>query len=164
MRVTEAELAELLNSGAWIVSEFNSGPPPTPQQQATRTAAQAQAQAQLPEPYEPVMQARVIEWAEAQSHPALQWLFHTPNGEYRTKATLGRLSKMGINSGVPDLLLPWRMADFVGLAIEMKRRPNKPSAEQLQWLAHLEAQGWRCEVCYSAQAAIDVLREYLDIT
>lgn len=161
MTDADRELAELLKRNPELrVVEHN---------QAAATMAQKHAITQrtkelLAEPMEDEMQAAVIAWAEAQSHPALRWLFHTPNGEYRAKATLGRLSKMGINSGVPDLLLPWRTGDYVGLAIEMKRRPNKPSAEQLQWLAHLEAQGWRTEVCYSADSAIQVLRNYLDIT
>lgn len=39
MKVTESELVKLLNSGAWIVSEFNSGPPPTPTAQRENTLA-----------------------------------------------------------------------------------------------------------------------------
>ncbi len=42
------------------------------------------------------MQAAVIAWADSQTHPALRWLFHVPNGEYRTKATAGRLVGMGV--------------------------------------------------------------------
>lgn len=119
-------------------------------------------------PLEDEMQAAVIAWADSQEHPALKWLMHTPNGGYRSPATAARMKALGQRPGVPDLLLYWhdwdgQAARYVGLAIEMKRKPNKPTAEQLAWLEHLEAQGWRCEVCYSAQAAIGVISEYLDI-
>lgn len=113
------------------------------------------------QPLEDEMQAAVIAWADGQEHPALRWLAHIPNGGYRPKSTLGSIP--GVKRGIPDLMLWWRTADYVGLCIEMKRRPNKVSPEQREWLAHLESQGWRCEVCWSAEEAIWVLREYLDI-
>lgn len=113
------------------------------------------------QPLEDEMQAAVIAWADAHPHPALRWLAHIPNGGYRPKSTLGSIP--GVKAGIPDLVLWWRKGDCPGLCIEMKRRPNKPSDKQLEWLAHLDAQGWRWAICYSAQAAIDVLREYLDI-
>ncbi len=133
--------------------------------------AHAAITAQLAEnalPSEDDMQIAVIQWADAQPHPALRWLFHVPNGGARDAATGGKLKAMGVRAGVVDLLLPWhdwdgQAARYVGLAIEMKRKPNRPSAEQREWLAHLESQGWRCEVCWSAEEAIGVLREYLDI-
>jgi hypothetical protein len=115
----------------------------------------------LAEPHEDEMQAAVIAWADAQTHPALRWLAHVPNGGYRPKSTLGSIS--GVKRGVPDLVLWWRNGDCPGVCIEMKRRPNKPTLEQECWLAHLEHDGWRCEVCYSADAAIAIIAEYLDI-
>lgn len=137
---------------------------------AAHAAAHAAISAQLADnaqPYEPEMQAEVIAWADAQGHPALRWLAHIPNGGYRPKSTLGSIP--GVKAGIPDLVLWWSRFDAEdrvcpGLAIEMKRKPNKPSDKQLEWIAHLRSEGWRCEVCYSAQAAIGVLKEYLEIT
>lgn len=117
----------------------------------------------VPEPSEEEMQAAVIAWADAQVHPALRWLFHVPNGGARDPATGGKLKAQGVRPGVPDLWLPWRTGAYSGLVIEMKRKPNRPSDEQKDWIYHLMDHGWRVEVCYSAAAAIDVLREYLDI-
>ena len=113
-------------------------------------------------PLEDEMQAAVIAWADAQEHPALKWLAHIPNGGYRPKSTLGSIP--GVKRGIPDLMLWWHTADYVGLCIEMKRKPNKPSAAQLEWLEHLQREGWHTEICWSAEEAIGVLCEYLDIT
>ena len=163
--MTPAELAQLLRDNPDVAVIPERGNAPTATQQATRQAAVMQAQA---EPSEEESQIAVIAWADSQTHPALKWLMHTPNGGHRSPATAGRMKALGQRPGVPDLLLYWRdwdgqAARYVGLAIEMKRKPNKPTAEQREWLAHLEAQDWRCEVCYSAQAAIDVIREYLEL-
>lgn len=55
--------------------------------------------------------------------------------------------------------------DYVGLAIELKRsdHSNKPTAQQNEWLSWLDSQQWRCVVCYGANEAIDVIREYLEM-
>ena len=132
-------------------------------QLAQAHAAVAVRLAENAQPLEDEMQAAVIAWADSQGHPALRWLFHVPNGFYRTKATLGKMAGQGIKAGVPDLWLPWSVARCPGLVIEMKRKPNKPSAEQEEWIAYLRYEGWRCEVCLSADEAIGVLREYLVI-
>lgn len=120
-------------------------------------------------PHEDEMQAAVIAWADSQTHPALRWLFHVPNGGYRDAATAGKMKIAGQKPGVPDLLLPWTTFDvdnreIHGLVIEMKRKPNRPTREQDAWLEHFTTEGWRCEVCYSAEEAIGVLCEYLEIT
>lgn len=155
----DRELAAILRSNPELRVVGEPDHAPTPTQQAIRAAAVAK----YAEPTEEDMQIAVIAWADSQIHPALRWLFHVPNGGHRDPATGGRLKAMGVRAGVVDLLLPWRTGDYIGLAIEMKRKPNKPSAEQLEWLDHLQAQGWHTEVCYSAALAIDTIKAYLDI-
>lgn len=187
--MTDKEFDELMqhNSGARIntgdgrlltLEEFkqeqrtDNASAPTPLDfyagQARRIAVSQRTKELLAEPHEDEMQAAVIAWADSQSHPALKWLFHVPNGGYRDPATAGRMKQAGQKPGVPDLLLPWTRFDadnreIHGLVIEMKRKPNRPTREQAAWLEHFTTEGWRCEVCYSAQAAIDVLREYLGL-
>lgn len=157
--MTDKELDELLrnNPDVWVVSEFNVG---------AATLARDHAIVQrtrelLAEPSEEEMQIAVIAWADSQPHPALRWLFHVPNGGHRDPATAGRMKAAGVRKGVPDLLLPWHTTGYAGLAIEMKRRPNKPTLEQIEWLDFLDRQDWRTEVCYSAERAIEVIRAYL---
>jgi hypothetical protein len=93
----------------------------------------------------------------------------TANGGHRHKATAAKLKGQGVVPGVPDLLffepLPENNTHYrIGLAIEMKRRPNKPTPEQKEWLSGLEARGWSCAVCYSAEEAWTTLCDYLGLT
>lgn len=162
--MTDAEFDAMMQHNPHLrITQESGGKDSVAAQIAKAHAAITTQLADNAQPYEPEMQAEVIAWADNQDHPALRWLFHPANGEYRTMATAARLKKMGVRPGVPDLWLPWWDGLYCGVVIEMKRQPNKPSAEQLEWLEHLRQNRWRCEVCYSAQAAIDVLREYLDI-
>lgn len=108
-------------------------------------------------------QVRVINWVdENKIHvPALHLLFAVPNGGGRTNAQGAMLKKEGVRRGVPDLLLPYPSGDRLGLAIEMKVRPNRPTSEQVEWLTRLEKVGWETHVCYSAEDAIQRIRVYL---
>ena len=69
-------------------------------------------------------------------------IFAIPNGGYRQKTTAARMKATGTSSGVPDLFVPeWR------LWIEMKRtKGGVVSPEQRDWMAYLEACGYRCIV------------------
>ena len=87
----------------------------------------------------------------------------TANGGLRHKATAGRMKAEGVNAGVPDLLFFDPHGGYTGLAIEMKRKPNKPTAEQAAWLDKLMHRQWRCAVCYSSEEAWAVLTNYLGL-
>ena len=74
-----------------------------------------------------------------------------------------RLKAEGVVKGYPDIMVfsadrpvPWR----VGLALELKVWPNKPSAEQEELHALLESQGWRVAVCYGLGEVEGITREY----
>jgi hypothetical protein len=124
-------------------------------------------------PTETTEQIALFAWidANAHRHPALAWVFHPANGEYRHPATAGRLKAMGVRPGVPDVLLPCIAKDavagveYVGLAIELKRsdHSNNPTVQQNEWLSWLDSQQWRCVVCYGAAEAINVICEYLEV-
>jgi hypothetical protein len=93
----------------------------------------------------------------------------TAGGMYTAKRTAALMVGQGLSKGVPDLLFfePHhfkRQPQMAGLAIEMKRRPNKPSPEQLDWLSGLEARGWEARVCYSAEEAWTVICDYFGFT
>lgn len=99
--------------------------------------------------------------------PALAWLVHIPNGELRNKATAVKLQKMGVQPGMPDLMLYWASGQHIGLALELKRPGRKRernggvSPAQARWLDHLEAQGWRAVVAWSADEALLEILRYL---
>jgi hypothetical protein len=100
---------------------------------------------------------------EERRRPELQRFFHVPNGGARGKAAAGKLKAEGVRPGVPDYLLPVPRVGFVGLAIELKAKGGTASSEQKDWLAHLEAVGWRVAVCVGWEAAWQALDGYLRI-
>lgn len=119
----------------------------------------------MPLPTESVEQQQLMEWAERQSgaYPVLARLFHCPNGGHRSKATAGKLKAEGVRAGVPDMWLPARCRGYSGLVFEMKRKGEKPTEKQREWLAFLQEEGYFTGVCYSAEEAITLVCWYLGI-
>ncbi len=109
-------------------------------------------------------QCQLMAWAalQARQWPELELLFAIPNGSHRHISVARRLKAEGVKPGVPDLCLPVpNDPGFHGLWIEMKVKPNRPTADQLWWHDRLKAQGYRVEVCYSADEARRVITAYL---
>jgi hypothetical protein len=86
---------------------------------------------------------------------------HPPNGGTRNVIEATKLKKMGVKSGVPDILIFNRKKSFAGLAIELKVGYNKPSENQLEFMKQLDAEGWMCVVSYSLEECIDLVDSYL---
>lgn len=114
---------------------------------------------------EDLEQAFLIEWCKMQenAHPELKMIFAIPNGGKRDIKTATKLKKTGVKSGVPDLMLAVPKNGKAGLFIEMKYGKNKPSQNQKEWLKLLAKQGYETKVCYSAEEAIKIIKEYLNI-
>lgn len=112
---------------------------------------------------EELEQVAFIQWATLQQgvYPELRWLFHIPNGGYRSKATAARLKAAGVKAGVPDLCLPVPKGTYHGLYIEMKYGKNKPTTTQKEWLEHLSGVGYCTAVCYSCEEAIAEIKKYI---
>ena len=84
---------------------------------------------------------------------------HPPNGGNRSRVTGAKLKAQGVKAGLPDVLI-FGPADRLnagchGLAVELKRAPlpsgrrlGVVSQAQRQWLANLEACGWRTCVAH----------------
>lgn len=73
------------------------------------------------------------------------------------------LKKAGLKKGVPDLCLPVARGHYNALYIEMKKNRNcRPSADQIEWQIGLNAEGNRAVVCYSADEAIQTIKDYLN--
>jgi hypothetical protein len=73
-------------------------------------------------PHEWQEQAALLRWAglHTSQEPRLQWLYAIPNGEARTTRTGGKLERMGLKAGGPDLCLPVPMGWWHGLYLEIK--------------------------------------------
>lgn len=100
----------------------------------------------------------------ANTHYILRrYLLHVPNGGYRHPAEAAKLKKMGVKKGVPDLFLPVPNDLYHGLFIELKVHPNKPTPEQVEFLADLTAFGYKTAVVYDDPThAYKIMRDYLD--
>lgn len=108
-------------------------------------------------------QIAVFQWAarEVARYPVLSLLFAVPNGGKRDAIEAAKFKRAGVKPGVPDMLLPVSRGGYIGLAIELKTWPNKPTELQAEWLDALAGERWRCRVCYSATEAIEVLSAYM---
>lgn len=109
-------------------------------------------------------QIAIFKWARLQEslYPELKQLHHIPNGGLRSKATAAKLKAMGVKPGVPDMCLPVPRNGCHGLYIELKRREGGViSPAQGKWLEDLYNNGYQASVCYGADEAIKVIKEYL---
>ena len=110
-------------------------------------------------------QTLVFQWAVY--YPALRWLYAIPNGGKRNAREAGRLKAQGVKSGVSDICLPMVTKEYPGLYIELKRRkqdgPSRVSANQALFHKNMQEQGYKCVVCYGAEEAIAVIKDYANI-
>jgi hypothetical protein len=82
--------------------------------------------------------AERMEW----KYPILKWLFHCPSGGLRPKGEAGKLKALGAKKGYPDLTLHHESGPWRGFACELKSSTGRLSAEQKDWLAMFQSQGY----------------------
>jgi len=120
----------------------------------------------------------VVDWADwqAATEPALELLFHVPNGGSRHPAEAKKLRQMGVRQGVPDLLLsvrrqgvggalakePEGYVQYSGLALELKSPSGRLRDTQKWWIGRLKEQGWAVAVAYGFDEAHYIIERYLD--
>lgn len=103
-----------------------------------------------------------LQMAVAQYLDALGLLWFHPPLERKTSKIAGlRLKKKGVKSGVPDCMIFEPRGNYIGLAIELKIKPNKTSDNQKKWLSDLATRGYKCVVCYNIDEVILVVSNYL---
>lgn len=105
----------------------------------------------------------------------MEAVMHIPNGGQRNAIVGAKLKGMGTVPGYPDIMVfhPENirtMADRegwgdrkVGLAIELKIYPRKPSDAQLGIHEILRNAGWKVEVCYGLDEVCSAANEYFGI-
>jgi hypothetical protein len=110
---------------------------------------------------EDVMQMLTVNWLR-QCTDLPFW--HTAN-ERQTSAQHGlKLKKMGVLSGVSDLIFPRGNSTFKGLVLELKVKPNKPTKSQIQFQEMMIEEGYACFICYSYDEAIQVIKAFYSST
>lgn len=114
---------------------------------------------------EEIEQTALFRWANyAQTqYEELKLMYHIPNEGKRSAATGARMKQAGLKSGVPDVCLPTAHGGYIGLYIEMKVKPNKPTENQKQWLRALREAGHFTAVTYTWEEAKDLIEEYLSL-
>jgi hypothetical protein len=87
------------------------------------------------------------------------WRFtHIASGEYRAKATAGRLKRMGVIPGWPDFILlsPSALAHFM----ELKRLGRGLSGEQGEFAAYAREHGYPFEWTDNFDKALAILKRW----
>lgn len=107
-------------------------------------------------------QINIISWAGWQRnvYPELRLLHHCPNGGSRNKAEAVKMKQMGTMAGVPDLHLPVPKGVYSGLYIELKYDKGRVEESQREFMKMAASYGNYCVVCYGAEEAIGILKEY----
>jgi hypothetical protein len=87
--------------------------------------------------------------------------WHTPNelvGWGGKGAKHGAQQRaMGVEKGVPDIVITTPVAGYRGVAVELKRPGESVTPDQEKWIKRLEEDGHAVLVAYSAQEAIEWL-------
>lgn len=104
---------------------------------------------------------RLIDAAVAE-YPEMAFVYHVPNGGYRSKATAGRLKAMGVRRGPCDVQLDVARGGYHGLRIELKMPGNKPRAEQAAWLEQLRRENYLVRVHHAPDTAFQTIIDYLE--
>lgn len=85
------------------------------------------------------------------------WIWwHTPNGDFRNKATAGRLKRMGVLPGVSDFLLLSPDGDLH--ALELKREGKRPTPEQIAFLSAVFKAGGTADWCDNFDDAVEIFK------
>ena len=119
---------------------------------------------QIKLPSEHSEQVALIRWAKMRSAtlPELGLFFAIPNGGERHLFVAAKLKAEGVQSGVPDLMLPVARGGFHGLFIELKRmKGGRVTKQQTSWLNRLIRQGYSAVVCRGCHDAINQIEDYL---
>lgn len=106
-------------------------------------------------------QIALFNWAKRTESilPELALMYHVSNEGKRSNG--GILKAAGLKSGVPDICLPVANNGFHGLYIELKFGKNKATKAQEEYMAMLNAQGYKTAVCYGAEEAGEEILAYL---
>lgn len=90
-------------------------------------------------------------------------MYHVPNEGKRSRVAGARLKQSGLKPGVPDVCLPVAHGPYIGLYIELKVKPNKPTDNQKHWLRALRSAGHCTAVCYGWEEAKNLIEKYLKL-
>ncbi len=103
----------------------------------------------------------VVNWFNYQFPELKDDLHHFAN-ERRCSIQQGRtLKRMGVKKGVADFFLAFPLSGKAGLWIELKVGKNKPTKEQMDFLARKAVRGYEAIVVWGFEATKEMILAYL---
>lgn len=93
-------------------------------------------------------------------HLPVLWC-HVANERQTTMMRGAKLKKMGVKSGVPDILIFEARHNYCGLAVELKFGRNKTTENQNHWLWGLFQRGWQTAVVTNFDEFQKIVDDYL---
>ncbi len=115
---------------------------------------------------EHTLQVACVKWFRYK-YPKLKMnLFAIPNGGSRGKWEGGRFKAEGVVAGVADLFLAvpqtnWLKAEYNGLFVELKLKPNKATKEQLKFRDAVKKQGYQWEIVYTFDEFEEIINNWI---
>lgn len=110
---------------------------------------------------ESIEMIKIFDWLRYNNLDKIAW--HTAN-ERRTSPQAGAiLKRMGVMSGVSDITIARPIAPHHGLFLEVKAAKGKLSPAQIEFLTNMKSEGYKTEVAFGADEAIDKIKAYLQI-
>lgn len=96
-----------------------------------------------------------------ETYPDLRRLCFHPNNEANLGPLVGAMNKAkGVVAGVADYVMLVPRSGFHGLCIEFKVLGGAQSDKQQDFEAKVKGQGYRYEIAYSTEQAIQIWQEY----
>lgn len=108
-------------------------------------------------------QVTFMQWLSIEYPQIYKVTYSVPNGAHLARGFLSykRLEKEGLKKGAPDIIIDYASNGWHGARIEMKRKGNKPSPEQIEFLNNLHDNKYCCAICYNAKEAQSFIKYYL---
>lgn len=103
-------------------------------------------------------QCAVVEWFRYQYPKNV--IYAIPNGGKRNVREAARFKKEGVLAGVSDLFVMRAMGGYHGLYVEMKASTSLTTSQKL-FIVEAVKEGYKVEVCYSSQEAIEAIKHYM---
>lgn len=116
-------------------------------------------------------QCTTVEWYKWQWPKLADCIMAIPNGAHLAGDSLQRAKKMhrmkkeGFKNGVSDLMIAVPRGTYHGLWVEMKdigKTASSVTDDQMKHLQLMRKMGYRAEWCAGADAAMQVIAEYMN--
>lgn len=95
--------------------------------------------------------------------PDLRLMFAIPNGGLRDKVVAANLKAEGVRAGVSDIMLPIPKGGYHGFFLELKVGKNKPSNDQLKFMADVKERGFIAHWFVGWESAAKAITWYMEL-